>query len=212
MIFSRKWLKAVLPLALVLAWPARADAHLVTTGLGPVYDGIGHWSSTPEDIIPALALAILAGLRGAPAGRKVMFVLPLAWLAGGVIGMLIPNSPELSRPVLSGIISATFLAPGLLALSDLAIPPLAVAGLAAVVGLIHGFFDAGGLRGEGATTSVGLLQFIGMAAVLFVVSTLLAAWVTSFRQPWTRVAARVAGSWIAAAGLLLLGWSLRGVG
>jgi len=30
------------------------------------------------------------------------------------------------------------------------------------------------------------------------------------RPPWTRIAVRVVGSWIAAIGLLLLGWGLRG--
>ncbi len=201
-----------LVLTLALMWPARADAHLVSTGLGPVYDGIGHWASSLEDVIPVLVLAILAGLRGAAPSRQAMFVLPLAWLLGGVAGMLVPTSPELSRPVLSGIIAATFLVPGLLALSDLAVPPLAVTSLAAVIGLVHGFLDAGGMRGEGATTGVGILQFLGMAVVLFVLMTLLTALVVSLRQPWMRIVARVAGSWIAAAGLLLLGWSLRGVG
>jgi len=208
----RKRELAAAALAVALAWPARADAHLVSTGLGPVYDGIGHWASTPEDIIPVVALGILAGLRGAGPSRQAMFALPLAWLAGGILGMLIPTAPELSRPVLSGIIAATFLAPGLLALSDMAIPPLAVTAVAVVIGLAHGFFDAGGMRGEGATTGVGILQFLGMAVVLFVLMTLLAALVVSLRQPWMRIVARVAGSWIAAAGLLLLGWSLRGVG
>ncbi len=210
--FSRQWWKAAAALALVLAWPARADAHLVTTGLGPVYDGIGHWASTPEDILPVVALGVLAGLRGPLTGRWLMFVLPGTWLLGGVAGMLMSTVPELSRPVLSGIISFTFLAPGLLALSDLKVPPAVVIGVGAVVGVVHGFLDAGGFRSEGATTTVGILQFVGMTFELFVLMALLAAWVVSLRQPWMRVAARVAGSWIAAAGLLLLGWSLRGVG
>jgi hypothetical protein len=209
---SRKCWTAAAAFAAALAWPARADAHLVTTGLGPVYDGIGHWATTPEDIIPVVALAILAGLRGAQTGRRLMFIVPVTWLFGGLVGMLIATPPGLSRPVLSGIISATFLAPGLLALSDLPVPSVAVAVLAAIVGVVHGFLDAGGLRSEGATTTVGILQFVGMTLELFVLMTLLAAFVLSLRQPWTRVAARVAGSWIAAAGLLLLGWSLRGVG
>jgi hypothetical protein len=29
------------------------------------------------------------------------------------------------------------------------------------------------------------------------------------RQPWTRIAVRVVGSWIAASGLLMLGWATR---
>jgi len=36
-----------------------------------------------------------------------------------------------------------------------------------------------------------------------------AAIVVSVKAPWQRVVVRVAGSWIAAIGLLLLGWSLR---
>ena len=38
-----------------------------------------------------------------------------------------------------------------------------------------------------------------------------AALVVALRAPWTRIAVRVAGSWIAAIGLLLLGWSFRAV-
>jgi hydrogenase/urease accessory protein HupE len=213
MSFRYKWAKPAVLLAVILAAPASAHAHLVTTGMGPVYDGIGHWSSTPEDILPALAVAILAGLRGPAAGRQAMFALPVSWLIGGLVGMLITTVPELSRPVLSGIIAATFLLPGILALSDVKLPTLVVTGVVSFVGLVHGFFDAGGLRDEGAATSVGILQIIGMSVTLFVLVTLLSALVISLRKPWwLRIVARVAGSWIAAAGLLLLGWSLRGVG
>jgi urease accessory protein len=39
-----------------------------------------------------------------------------------------------------------------------------------------------------------------------------AGFVVSLRAPWTRIAVRVAGSWVAATGLLLLGWTLSGRG
>ncbi len=209
----RKGCQYAAVLALVLAAPASAQAHLVTTGLGPVYDGMGHWSSTPEDILPVLAVAILAGLRGPAAGRQAIFALPATWLFSGVVGMLLSSTPELSRPVLSGIIAATFLLPGLLALADVTLPTFAVTLVVSFVGLIHGFFDANALREEGAATSVGILQLLGMSVILFALVTLLSALVISLRKPWwLRIVARVAGSWIAAAGLLLLGWSLRGVG
>jgi len=35
--------------------------------------------------------------------------------------------------------------------------------------------------------------------------------VVSLRRPWTRIAVRVTGSWLAAVGLLMLGWGLRDV-
>jgi hypothetical protein len=44
---------------------------------------------------------------------------------------------------------------------------------------------------------------------LFVVIALAAGFVVTLSKPWTRVAVRVAGSWVVATGLLLLGWSLR---
>jgi hydrogenase/urease accessory protein HupE len=65
----------------VLCWPSSAAAHLVSTGMGPVYDGIGHPLLTPEDLVAVLALALSAGLRGAAAGRRTMFLMPLAWCA-----------------------------------------------------------------------------------------------------------------------------------
>jgi len=39
-------------------FPSEAAAHLGTTGMGPVYDGIGHFLLTPEDLVPVLALAL----------------------------------------------------------------------------------------------------------------------------------------------------------
>ena len=86
--FERAFKRTILTACLaVLFSPARADAHLVTTGLGPVYDGIGHFFLSPGDALAALALALLAGLRGTAAGRRVLFILPVAWLAGGLVGL-----------------------------------------------------------------------------------------------------------------------------
>ena len=77
----------IVALALALGLcPLHARAHLIATGLGPVYDGIIHFALTPEDLIPTVALALFAGLRGKDHARWVMFVLPLAWFAGGFAG------------------------------------------------------------------------------------------------------------------------------
>src|SRR5664279_2478816 len=50
-----------------------AEAHLNSTGLGPFYDGLIHFLMSPEDLVPVLALALLAGLRGASYGRRALF-------------------------------------------------------------------------------------------------------------------------------------------
>jgi len=62
----------------LLMWTIPAEAHLNSTGRGPFYDGLMHFLMSPEDIVPVLALALLAGLRGASYGRRALFVLPTA--------------------------------------------------------------------------------------------------------------------------------------
>lgn len=182
----------------VLAWPSRAAAHLVTTGMGPVYDGIGHLLMTPEDFVPMLALALYAGLRGAVSGRRAMFLLPLAWFAGGLAGSTIGGSPPFPVPAIS------FLALGALVAADLRMQDNAVAVLAVCLGLVHGFLNGAALR-EGA----GTLGLLGITSIVFIAVALASALVVSLRRPWMRIAIRVAGSWICASGLLMLGWSLR---
>ncbi len=185
---------------LALLWaPERAAAHLVTTGMGPVYDGIGHLLLTPEDLVPALAIALYAGLRGAAAGRRTMFLLPVAWFAGGLAGSALSATTALPVPAIS------FLILGGLVAADLCLPAAALTGLAIALGLVHGFLNGAALR-DGA----GTLGLLGIMALLFVLVAVLSACVVSLEKPWTRIAVRVAGSWIAAIGLLMLGWAMKG--
>jgi urease accessory protein len=182
----------------VLCCPSTSAAHLVTTGMGPVYDGIGHLLLTPEDLVPVLALAIYAGLRGPVAGRRTMFLMPIAWFVCGLIGSAMNTAASVSIPAVS------FLILGGLVAADLSLPSAVVTGLAVVLGLVHGFLNGVALR-EGA----GILGLIGIMTMLFVLVTLASALVVSLKRPWTRIAVRVAGSWIAAIGLLMFGWSMR---
>jgi urease accessory protein len=64
----------------------RAEAHLVTTGLGPVYDGIAHLALSPADLAVVMALTLLAAVRGPRQGRFLLALLPAAWMAGGLNG------------------------------------------------------------------------------------------------------------------------------
>jgi len=176
--------------------PGEAGAHLVTTGLGPFYDGISHFALTPEDLLPVLAFALFAGLSGPSAGRAVLFVLPVAWLSGGLLGL--SRSTELLMPALT---AATLLVLGALVALDRRLPMVVVAGLAAALGLFHGYLNG--------TAKLGALGLSGVAATLFVVVALVAAYVVSLRAPWSRIAVRVAGSWLVAISILMLGWAFR---
>ena len=53
------------------------------------------------------------------------------------------------------------------------------------------------------------LALLGIGAGVFVVVTLVAGLVAPLKHMWMRTAARVLGSWMAAIGLLLIGWFFR---
>lgn len=190
---------AAVAVTLALQRPNEAAAHLVTTGMGPVYDGIGHLLLTPEDLVPAVALALYAGLRGRSPGRRALFLFPAAWLVGGFIGLA--GNTTVSFPVTA----FSFLLVGLFIAADLRLPEHVFAFLAVLIGFMHGFFN--GIALKAGPGSLGLL---GIMAALFVLVAIVAAFVVSLKPPWTRIAVRVAGSWVAAMGLLMIGWFFRG--
>jgi hydrogenase/urease accessory protein HupE len=176
-------------------------AHLMTTGLGPFYDGLAHLFVTPEDLLPVLALSLAAGLRGPSGGRSALFVLPPAWLAGVFLGGLF--SPHWIWPVFSAVLTVAF---GALAAADRRLSARAVGALAATLGLWNGCWNGIELaRSGGDRLGTGL----GIACAVFVGVALVTALAAAVRAAAARIAARVAGSWIAAAGLFMLGWSLR---
>jgi hydrogenase/urease accessory protein HupE len=173
-----------------MACPARAEAHLNATGLGPVYDGVVHFVTSPEDVAPVLALALLAGLRGADHGRRAVFVLPLTWLLGGLLGT---TAAATSGGAVSSAICLLLLG-GLLA-TDARVSLGVTTALAGLFGLWRGYLNGSGMGQLG----LAVPAFFGLASVVFVLVAVAAA--VPLRAQWTRIAARVAGSWIAASGL-----------
>ncbi len=197
---SRPWPCALVTVSVVL-WSTPAAAHLNSTGMGPIYDGLMHFLMSPEDLVPALALALLAGLRGAAYGRRTSLTLPVAWLLGSVVGLTAAATTG------SAVLSAFwFLLLGGLVIADAKLSLWAMTALAVLLGLAHGYLNGTGMGQSGVT----LIALLGLASGVFALIVLAAAFVVQLRAHWARIAVRVAGSWIAASGLLMLGWSLRG--
>ena len=59
--------------------------YLSPTGLGPIYDGISHVLLSMDDLLPIVALVLLAGLNGPVAGRRTLFALSVSWPAGWML-------------------------------------------------------------------------------------------------------------------------------
>jgi hydrogenase/urease accessory protein HupE len=185
----------------LLLAPAAARAHLVDTGLGPILDGASHLFLSFDDLLAVVAMALLAGLNGPEAGRRALFTLPVAWLAGGIAGYATRWS---GLP--PGIMSLSLLALGILTAADRKLSPLAVMVIAGAFGLLHGWLNGAAIAAAGRE-AIGLA---GIAGAVFVLVALFAAPVARLEVRWARIALRVAGSWIAAIGLLYLGWILSG--
>ncbi len=192
-------------LAYTMLSPLTAAAHLVNTGFGSVYDGIGHFFYSLEEFLLLVLLVFLAGLNGTKAARSAVFVVPCAWAAGAVAGLLFDSNISTSSagwPLATGML---ILGAGVALDRALALPVLH--GILALVGF-----------GVGAVSGSGLSRLPD--AWLLLAGNLLAQWVTLTwlsaivvfavgRAAWLRIGVRVAGSWIAATGILLLGWQFR---
>jgi urease accessory protein len=187
-------------LSVLMFFPPHAEAHLNSTGLGPVYDGLAHFLLSPEDFLPVLALALLAGQRGVDHGRRALFVLPTAWFVGGLVGL------ETHEAGSTALTCVSFLLLGVLLATDAKLSLRATTVIAAIVGLFHGFLNGVGM----GHPAKGGLVLLGLIFAVFVLVAIAAAFVVQLRRDWEHIGVRVVGSWIAASGLLMLGWAARG--
>ncbi len=189
-----------LTLAGLAAFPGQVEAHLNSTGMGSIYDGLAHFLTSLEDLVPALALALLAGLRGPSHGRRALFVLPVAWLLGGFLGLAVAAASG------SAVVSSMwFLLLGGLLAADAKLSLGVLTILVTLFGLHHGYLNGIGL----GTSAASVVALVGLAFAVFTLVALAAASVVQLRAEWARIAVRVVGSWIAACGILMFGWAIR---
>src|SRR5580693_4246291 len=130
------WILFWLTLTITLTVTPSAHAHLMNTGFGPFYDGLTHLFVTPEDLLPVIALALMAGLRGPRFGRAVLFALPVGWLVGSAAGLLLAQ--PITLPVAETIVT---IALGVLLVTDRPLPLVLVGCLAILLGLFHGILN-----------------------------------------------------------------------
>jgi hydrogenase/urease accessory protein HupE len=185
---------------IALADPAPARAHLASTDLGPFYDGLLHALVSPEDLLVLLALAILAAYSGRGAGRQLVLALGSTWTLGTVGGYLSASGPIEWPVAAAGVI----LALGIVGMLAVRLPAGGLVAAAIGLGLVRGVMNGADARAaDGSWLSV-----LGIATgtlVICILSTGLGSWIAGRRAA---VVLRVASSWIAAIGLLMLGWQL----
>jgi hypothetical protein len=186
----------------VMFLPNAAQAHLAVSGMGPIYDGILHFSLSPEDYLPIVGLAFFAGLHGAKTARWALGALASAWLAGGLAAMAGLTLPALAISIATAVL---FLTIGSLLASNFEVGTNATAVAGASLGMVRALSGLAGVT----LTVAHTLTLLGMAASAFVVYALAASLTLPLRRAGPIIAVRVSGSWLAAVGLLLLGWIMR---
>ena len=167
-------------------------AHLTPTGYGPWGDGMALLLQQPTELLLVIALVLLTVQSGRASADRVRWLLPLAWLLGGLIGLNLPA--ELVQAA-TGLLVAL----GVRLRARVLLPLVAL--LAAAFALVGGSALAGH---SGAVPAL-----LGESVAIAVLATLLSQLLASPHPRWLAIAVRVGGSWITAASLLMFGWLVR---
>lgn len=177
-----------------------AFAHSATRGAGDFYAGALHALTAPEHLLPFLAFGILAGQQGRKA-EPVLLVFCLSLAAGATAALWAVPVPYVG---LLNIVSAILF--GALVAASWSLPMALCYGLALAFGLSHGFANGAGMIEQTKPylyiPGVALAGFAVTACGLMVTDYLLRR-----QAEWIHIAVRVAGSWIAAIGILVLATS-----
>jgi urease accessory protein len=195
--------------ALALAAAAgSAAAHSPIPGIGNFYSGAAHPFISPAHLIALLALGLVVGQRGQRAGGFGPLRVPLIVLTATlVLGAVLAagawfGDPDTDRALLLlaalGALAVVAAWPAPLALVLLLAAAVA---LAVMLASAPSGVDASALRTSLVGTAVASLVVVAYAAVM----------VAAAQRAWLAVAVRVAGSWIAAAALLVLALSFAPV-
>ena len=179
-----------------------AHAHSSAKGVGDFYAGFLHPLTALEHVLPFLALGVLGGQQG----QRSQVALPVFWVAlmlGAAAALWLPRVPGVD---FANILSAFVF--GALIAAALPLPALVYAALALVFGLSHGYAN-----GLAVTASIKPYWFIpGLGLAALVVSgygVVVTDYVLRRKIGWISTAVRVAGSWIAAIGMLVLATSWK---
>jgi urease accessory protein len=190
---GRRLVLGGVPCGLVVLWPAMVMAHPLG-GVGDFYAGMAHPLMAFDSLLTLLAIGLLAGQQRRETAIAMLLVVASAVVTGGGIGRLAPMPVAVAWTVhvwmiLLGVLVAWLPRPSFDAITIVvAIPALVV----------------GWSNGTEAGNGVAAPQFVaGLALSALLLIIYAAGGVRQMRRPWMAVVVRVAGSWIAAVGVLL---------
>jgi urease accessory protein len=191
--------RIVVVIASVAGLPLLASAHPIK-GVGDFYAGMLHPLTSLDFVLPVIALALLAGQQRRTAAIGALAALPIALVIGATASVAF----HFSFTAVPGIV--VWLGPFLMSVAGLCVAlslrgsALAVTTLFAVFGFI-----LGSTQGLEITPPMSAPKFIlGVGCCGLILTVYGIGLVRRLKVPWTQTAVRVVGSWVAAAGLMVL--------
>ncbi|MEE2732498.1 MAG: HupE/UreJ family protein [Pseudomonadota bacterium] len=190
----------ILVVGVVLAAPARAFAHSPIEGMNDFYNGVLHPALVPSQLMLLIALGLYLGQRDVAQNQA-----PIAsFLVAAALGLMVTGfTPvvDLQLPVL-----ATTIVVGALVAADWQWGRLGRMALGLVAGLLLGL-DSAQASLTGLTRLVALFGcYIGMTLLLIFPMALADRF---NQQEWQRIGVRVTGSWLVAAGVMVVAFLSR---
>lgn len=193
--------------------PKGVHAHALGD-INDFYGGLLHPLITPEHLLAIIVVGLLTGQQGSSRDQSVAWLMTfalalasgalLAWRIGLVVDVDVMIGWMNAQPLITLLNFASLVVLGLLLALGWRLPSLLVYALAVVFGLTHGVAN-----GVEITANMAIYQFVlGLmagTALVGLYSMVLADFARHRASDWPSIALRVAGSWIAAIGLLILG-------
>ena len=173
-----------------------ASAHSVGARFGDYYAGLLHPLTAFEHLLPILGICLLAGFQTPRVARWILLALPVGLLTGTLLHFMVGDqhwTPLFNLVAFSLLGITVAFAPR--------VPLPALMAMGSTLGITIGLEN-----GLGLPAQVSAVPFaIGVASAGFFAAALLAAITVSLQRGWPAIALRVTGSWIAAAGIMLIG-------
>jgi hydrogenase/urease accessory protein HupE len=198
----KRWLSRFLTvLVLIFVYPAAADAHMASIGMGDFINGLAHPLMTPAHVIIMLALGLGMAQRSPTDFKTPMFVF-MPCCAAALLFTTTRIIPTVYPPILICIA----LGAGLLVVLEKPLPPWPCRALFAVAAIAIGLDSAPGAA-PAATVAKNLCgTWLSLVVLTFDLGAYLSL---QTKRHWVRVGIRILGSWITAISLMMLAFFLR---
>ena len=188
--------------ALLAMAPNTAAAHAGLGGGGGFLSGVFHPFVAIEHLILLLALGLLSGRVPGERRGPGFALLGVGLLSGVAVAQTVAGTT-----VTAAILALAVVTGGLIALAPRRLSTRPLAGLAAVIGLAVGL-DTDIISEGQDGLAVLAAPTAGLSTGVYLIVLDGAALASLAARPPFQIAVRVAGSWIAAIGLMLLALSL----